>query len=116
MKEFEIYKCYICGNRVEVQEVGGEFGWEIGVQTVGAGTLSCCGKDMEYIKEDSPTQNHITEDRGTKTDYVTKEFKETYSNIEEISRLFTLIGKGDIEYKEEYLTLKILLEIEIFNN
>lgn len=34
MRQYETYKCNVCGNEVEVQNVGG-------------GTLSCCGQDME---------------------------------------------------------------------
>lgn len=33
----EVYQCKICGNKVEVIEVGG-------------GTLVCCGKEMKSIK------------------------------------------------------------------
>jgi desulfoferrodoxin-like iron-binding protein len=35
----EVYKCSICGNVVEVKEVGG-------------GELVCCGEPMELVKED----------------------------------------------------------------
>ncbi len=38
MRQYESYKCNVCGNTVEVQNVGG-------------GTLSCCGQDMEMITE-----------------------------------------------------------------
>ncbi|MDR1555080.1 MAG: desulfoferrodoxin FeS4 iron-binding domain-containing protein [Campylobacteraceae bacterium] len=34
MKKYETYRCSVCGNEVEVQNVGG-------------GTLVCCGKNME---------------------------------------------------------------------
>ncbi len=34
MRKYESYKCEVCGNVVEVQEVGG-------------GTLSCCGQEMQ---------------------------------------------------------------------
>ena len=36
-KAGEVYECSICGNIVEVKEVGG-------------GELVCCGKPMELIK------------------------------------------------------------------
>ena len=36
MKQYETYKCNICGNEVEVQNVGG-------------GKLHCCGQEMEMI-------------------------------------------------------------------
>jgi desulfoferrodoxin-like iron-binding protein len=35
----EVYKCSICGNVVEVKEVGG-------------GELVCCGEPMELVEED----------------------------------------------------------------
>ena len=38
MRQYESYKCNVCGNTVEVQNVGG-------------GTLSCCGTEMEMITE-----------------------------------------------------------------
>jgi len=34
----EVYLCQICGNKVEVKESG-------------AGTLVCCGQDMDLIEE-----------------------------------------------------------------
>ena len=37
----EHYKCNICGNEVEVTEVGG-------------GTLVCCGQDMERMELKTP--------------------------------------------------------------
>ena len=39
MKQYETYKCNICGNEVEVQNVGG---WK----------LHCCGQEMECITTD----------------------------------------------------------------
>ena len=36
MKKGDIYVCDVCGNRVEVLEVGG-------------GTLVCCGQDMTKV-------------------------------------------------------------------
>ena len=36
MKEGDIYVCDVCGNRVEVMEVGG-------------GTLVCCGQNMTKV-------------------------------------------------------------------
>jgi desulfoferrodoxin-like iron-binding protein len=46
----EVYRCKICGNKVEVIEVGG-------------GTLVCCGKEMESI-EDKPTTTVNIADSG----------------------------------------------------
>jgi len=44
MKQYETYKCSICGNEVEVQHVGG-------------GTLVCCGKHMDCITENLTAVN-----------------------------------------------------------
>jgi len=44
MKQYETYKCNICGNEVEVQHVGG-------------GTLVCCGEKMECITENLTAVN-----------------------------------------------------------
>jgi len=38
MRQYESYKCNICGNEVEVQNVGG-------------GTLTCCNAEMEMVTE-----------------------------------------------------------------
>ena len=38
MKQYESYKCNVCGAEVEVQGVG-------------SGTLNCCGEDMEMVTE-----------------------------------------------------------------
>lgn len=48
-KRFEIYKCEVCGNIVEVLHAG-------------AGTLVCCGKDMTRMEEktaDKTTEKHV---------------------------------------------------------
>ena len=47
----EVYKCSICGNKVEVIEVGG-------------GTLVCCGKEMNLIKEEPKTTTVNLPDSG----------------------------------------------------
>jgi desulfoferrodoxin-like iron-binding protein len=44
MRQYESYKCTICGNEVEVQKVGG-------------GTLSCCNTEMEMITENLTSVN-----------------------------------------------------------
>jgi len=44
MREYESYKCGICGNIVEVQSVGG-------------GKLTCCNKEMESITENLTAVN-----------------------------------------------------------
>jgi len=44
MKQYESYKCNVCGAEVEVQGVG-------------AGTLNCCGDDMEMVTENLTAVN-----------------------------------------------------------
>ncbi len=44
MKKYQTYKCNKCGNEVEVQTVGG-------------GTLVCCGEDMECITDNLTAVN-----------------------------------------------------------
>ncbi len=59
-EKFEIYKCEICGNIVELLHGG-------------AGTLVCCGADMTLLEEniaDAATEKHVPvaerTDAGTK--------------------------------------------------
>lgn len=44
MRQYESYRCNKCGNVVEVQSVGG-------------GTLSCCGEEMQMITENLTSVN-----------------------------------------------------------
>ncbi|MDR3177898.1 MAG: desulfoferrodoxin FeS4 iron-binding domain-containing protein [Campylobacteraceae bacterium] len=44
MRKYETYRCSICGNEVEVQNVGG-------------GKLTCCGKEMELITKNLTAVN-----------------------------------------------------------
>ena len=44
MRQYETYRCNKCGNEVEVQTVGG-------------GTLVCCGQEMEMITENLTSVN-----------------------------------------------------------
>ena len=44
MRQYESYKCNICGNEVEVQNVGG-------------GTLTCCNEEMEMVTENLTSVN-----------------------------------------------------------
>ena len=44
MRQYETYKCNICGNEIEVQNVGG-------------GTLSCCDEEMKCVTEDLTSIN-----------------------------------------------------------
>ena len=56
-QRFEIYKCEICGNIVEVLHGG-------------AGTLVCCGADMHLQKEnttDAATEKHVPVVEKTET-------------------------------------------------
>ena len=47
----EVFRCNICGNKVEVIEVGG-------------GTLVCCGKEMESIEDEPETTLNIADSGG----------------------------------------------------
>jgi len=47
----EIYKCNVCGNKVEVIEAGG-------------GTLVCCNKEMKKIEEEYQTPVNIPDSGG----------------------------------------------------
>jgi len=47
----EVYKCKICGNKVEVIEVGG-------------GTLMCCGKETKSIKDKPETTVNLPDYGG----------------------------------------------------
>ena len=47
----EVYRCNICGNKVEVIEAGG-------------GTLVCCGKEMESIEDTPQTTINIADSGG----------------------------------------------------
>ena len=44
MRQYESYKCNVCGNVAEIQSVGG-------------GKLSCCGQEMEMITENLTAVN-----------------------------------------------------------
>lgn len=44
MRQYETYKCNVCGNEVEVQNVGG-------------GELTCCGQKMEMITDNLTAVN-----------------------------------------------------------
>jgi superoxide reductase len=49
LKRNSIFKCAVCGNTVEVLNVGG-------------GTLSCCGQPMNYLNEstaDASLEKHV---------------------------------------------------------
>ena len=48
-KRYEVYKCEVCGNIVEVANAGG-------------GVLVCCGKNMTLLEEntvDAATEKHV---------------------------------------------------------
>ncbi len=48
-KRYEVYKCEVCGNIVEVAHAGG-------------GVLVCCGKNMTLLEEntvDAATEKHV---------------------------------------------------------
>ena len=74
MRKYESYKCKVCGNVVEVQEVGG-------------GTLSCCGEEMQKTTIDLTLVNLLKAFAGesqarNKYDYYAKVAqKEGYRDI-----------------------------------
>jgi desulfoferrodoxin-like iron-binding protein len=47
----EVFQCKICGNKVEVIEVGG-------------GTLVCCGKEMKSIEDKRETTVNLPDSGG----------------------------------------------------
>jgi desulfoferrodoxin-like iron-binding protein len=47
----ETFQCKICGNKVEVIEVGG-------------GTLVCCGKEMKSVEEKPETTTKLPDSGG----------------------------------------------------
>jgi len=47
----EVFQCKICGNKVEVIEVGG-------------GILMCCGKEMKSIKDKPETTVNLPDSGG----------------------------------------------------
>ena len=62
-KIFDVYKCNICGNIVEVNHKGN-------------GTLTCCGTEMELLKsnteENASTEKHIPVVTRKSTGYLIK--------------------------------------------
>jgi desulfoferrodoxin-like iron-binding protein len=61
----EKYKCNICGNIVEVMEVGG-------------GTLVCCGKEMQMVKD---IGKQLLERREEEDEIEEEELKEMVEEI-----------------------------------
>jgi len=47
----EVYQCKVCGNKVEVIEVGG-------------GTLMCCGKEMKNMENKPETTTNLPDSGG----------------------------------------------------
>ncbi len=172
MRQYETYRCNVCGNEVEVQKVGG-------------GTLVCCGEEMVCITEnltavnlmkafagesqarnkyeffaevaykeglhriarffqeaaDNEKYHAVAEFKaynklvyGVELDSTEKnlqyaadgeryEHEEMYpnfakiakeENLKEIARLFTAIGRVEVEHEAEYLALKEALIKEGF--
>lgn len=172
MKQYQTYKCNVCGNEVEVQNVGG-------------GTLSCCGQNMKCITENLTAVNLMKAFAGesqarNKYEFfaeaareeglhrIARFFQEAANNekyhafaefkaynklvnnieldttqknltyaadgekyeheimypnfadiatgegLKELARMFTAIGKVEVEHEAEYLALKKALEEEGF--
>jgi len=102
MKQYQSYKCNSCGNVVEVQTVGG-------------GTLSCCGSDMEMVTDNLTLVNLMkafageSQARNRYTYFAGQAKKEGYVQIaaifeetanqekEHAKRLFKLLEGGEVE-------------------
>ena len=69
----EVYRCKICGNEVKVITVGG-------------GTLVCCNKQMELIREGEPVEEEDIEEEEA-------EEEENWGGFDE--------DKGDESVEEE---------------
>ena len=62
LKRNSVYRCAVCGNMVEVLNVGG-------------GTLTCCGQPMNYLEEgtaDSSLEKHVPFVEKTSNGYLVK--------------------------------------------
>ncbi len=73
IKEFQVYKCEVCGNVVEVLHAGG-------------GDLVCCGKPMTLLEEktaDTSLEKHVPYIERTENGYLVKVGKETAHPMEE---------------------------------
>jgi superoxide reductase len=66
----EIFRCNVCGNEVKVMSVGG-------------GTLICCNKPMEMIKEGEPVEEEEIELEDKKEEENWGGFREEESENEE---------------------------------
>jgi superoxide reductase len=69
-KKGEIFRCNVCGNEVKVISVGG-------------GTLICCNKPMEMIKEGEPVEEEEIELEDKKEEENWGGFREEESENEE---------------------------------
>lgn len=69
-KKGEIFRCNVCGNEVKVISVGG-------------GTLICCNKPMEMIREGEPVEEEEIELEDKKEEENWGGFREEESENEE---------------------------------
>ncbi len=73
MEKLQVYKCEICGNVVEVLNVGG-------------GELTCCGQPMTLLEEktaDTSLEKHVPYIERLENGYLVKVGKETAHPMEE---------------------------------
>ena len=62
LKRNSIFKCALCGNTIEVLNVGG-------------GTITCCGQDMDFLAEttaDTSLEKHVPYIQKTTNGYLVK--------------------------------------------
>ena len=95
-KKYQIYRCNVCGNIVKVLHEG-------------AGTLVCCGQDMELLVEqmaDEGMEKHVpvVKVEGNKVivdvGSVAHPMEEAHFMLDSITRLYT---KGSKEPQEVYV-------------
>jgi len=106
MRQYETYKCNICGNEVEVQSVGG-------------GTLHCCGKEMEMTTTNLTTVNLMKAFAGesqarNKYEYFAKVAQK--EGFRDIAEHFQRAADNEKVHAKLELTLKNRMEKESDNN
>ncbi len=106
MRQYETYRCSKCGNKVEVQSVGG-------------GTLHCCGEAMEMVTQDLTMVNLMKAFAGesqarNKYEYFAKVAqKEGYRDIAEH---FQRAANNEKIHAKLELALKNRMESQSDNN
>jgi len=106
MRQYETYKCNSCGNEVEVQSVGG-------------GTLHCCGDEMEMITENLTMVNLMKAFAGesqarNKYEYFAKVAQK--EGFRDIAEHFQRAADNEKVHAKLELALKNRMEHERENN